>query len=85
MLLDIFLKKKEPSKNAKGHHEITMRSFLKTLSWRIVGTLDTILIAFLITGKVEQALSIGFVEWGTKMFLYFFHERAWNRISWGKK
>ena len=85
MLLDIFLKKKEPSKNAKGHHEITMRSFLKTLSWRIVGTLDTILIAYLITGKVEQALSIGFVEWGTKMIVYFFHERAWNRISWGKK
>ena len=70
MLIDILIKKKELSKNAKEHNEITMRSFLKTLSWRIVGTLDTILIAYLITGKVEQALSIGFVEWGTKMILY---------------
>ena len=38
------------------------RSFVKAISWRATGTLDTILISYLITGKAKMALSIGFVE-----------------------
>ncbi|MBL4668821.1 MAG: DUF2061 domain-containing protein, partial [Flavobacteriales bacterium] len=56
----------------------------KTISWRVIGTLDTILISWLITGTLELAFSIGAVELVTKMGLYFFHERAWNKIKWGK-
>ena len=47
-------------------------------------TLDTILISWIITGKLELAFSIGSIELITKMILYFFHERAWNTIKWGK-
>lgn len=61
------------------------RSILKSISWRIVGTIDTILISYLITGKLNMAFSIGSIELVTKMGLYFFHERIWNSIKWGKK
>jgi uncharacterized membrane protein len=60
------------------------RSILKTISWRVVGTLDTVVISYLITGTLALAFSIGAVELITKMVLYFFHERAWNNIKWGK-
>ena len=59
------------------------RSMAKAVSWRITGTVDTILIAWLITGKLTLALSIGFVEVFTKMILYYFHERVWSRIKAG--
>lgn len=60
------------------------RSVLKSISWRIIGTLDTILISWFITGKLDLAFSIGSIELVTKMVLYFFHERIWNSIKWGK-
>ena len=60
------------------------RSIVKSISWRIVGTLDTIIISWIITGTLTLAFSIGLVELVTKMVLYFFHERIWNTISWGR-
>ncbi len=64
--------------------EKPIRSVAKAVSWRIIGTLDTLLISFLLTGKVGIAASIASIDFVTKMFLYFFHERFWNKISWGK-
>jgi uncharacterized membrane protein len=64
--------------------EKPIRSIVKSLSWRIVGTLDTILISWLVTGALSVAFSIGAIELITKMVLYFFHERVWNAIKWGK-
>ncbi len=60
------------------------RSLIKAFSWRLTGTVDTVIISFLVTGKVKWALSIGFVELFTKVFLYYVHERIWNKISLGK-
>lgn len=54
---------------------------LKTVSWRIVGTLDTIVISYLLTGTLEVAVQIGGVEVISKMILYYLHERAWTRWS----
>ncbi|HNX54757.1 MAG TPA: DUF2061 domain-containing protein [Prolixibacteraceae bacterium] len=65
--------------------EKSYRSIVKSISWRTVGTIDTIVISYIITGKPTIALSIGGVEVFTKMALYFFHERLWNRISFGKE
>jgi uncharacterized membrane protein len=45
---------------------------------------DTVIISWLITGTLRMAFSIGAVEFVSKMVLYFFHERAWNAIKWGK-
>lgn len=64
--------------------EKAYRSVVKTISWRTVGTLDTIIISYFITGNLIMAASIGSIEVVTKMILYYFHERAWNKISFGK-
>jgi len=57
------------------------RHIAKTISWRIVGTIDTIILSGIITGSWEMGLAIGGVEVVTKMVLYFLHERAWYRFS----
>jgi len=64
--------------------ESPKRSIVKSISWRLIGTLDTILISWIVTGALSLAFSIGFIELITKMILYFFHERIWNNITWGK-
>ena len=53
----------------------------KTISWRIVGTLDTFILAWLVTGNWKTGLTIGGVEVFTKMILYFLHERIWYKYS----
>jgi len=55
-------------------------SIIKAISWRIIGTIDTIVISYIFTGEVKVALSIGGFEVVTKMALYFLHERAWINI-----
>ena len=65
-------------------HEKPYRSVVKTISWRTVGTLDTIIVSYFVTGNLVMAASIGSIEVITKMILYYFHERAWNRLSFGK-
>jgi uncharacterized membrane protein len=60
------------------------RSFVKAFSWRITGTLDTILISFLVTGRIAFAVTIGGVEVITKVLLYYFHERIWSCIKFGR-
>ena len=60
------------------------RSLVKAISWRATGTADTIVISWLITGQIKMALGIGFVEVFTKIFLYYVHERIWNRLSFGR-
>jgi len=60
------------------------RSILKAASWRLIGTLDTIILSWIISGKITIAVSIGVFELFTKMFLYYLHERVWNRIKFGK-
>ena len=72
------------SYKADKRTENPKRSIAKSISWRIIGTLDTILISWIVTGTLSVAFSIGVVELFTKMLLYFFHERIWNKISWGK-
>ena len=60
------------------------RSVGKTISWRVLATCDTILISYIITRSFTIAATIGSIEVITKMFLYYFHERAWNKFSFGR-
>jgi uncharacterized membrane protein len=60
------------------------RSIIKALSWRITGTIDTIIVSFIISGKLKVAFTIGFVELFTKVALYYLHERVWNRLKIGR-
>lgn len=87
MILDQVLQRKEASKKRFSQDrssEKPIRSVAKAVSWRIIGTLDTLVISFILTGEVILAASIASIDFVTKMFLYFFHERIWNKISWGK-
>ena len=65
-------------------HDKPYRSIIKAVSYRLTGTLATITISFLISGRIKIALSIGIIELFTKIGLYYLHERAWNRISFGR-
>lgn len=64
--------------------EARYRSIIKAFSWRCTGTVDTIVVSWIISGTLRIALSIGAVEVVTKMVLYYLHERVWNKISLGK-
>ena len=62
-----------------------LRHVLKTITWRTVGTLDTVLLGWLVSGDPTVGLTIGFLELFTKMILYYLHERAWYKIDFGIK
>ena len=63
--------------------ESRKRHIAKTVTWRFIGTIDTILLAWLISGNPLTGLKIGFAEVITKMLLYYFHERVWYKINYG--
>ncbi len=60
------------------------RSIVKAISWRATGSIDTMVISLLITGKLTLALAISGVELFTKVALYYVHERVWDRLSFGR-
>jgi uncharacterized membrane protein len=60
------------------------RSLVKAVSWRLTGSVDTLVISFLITGKLKWALTISGVELFTKIGLYYVHERVWEKLSFGR-
>ncbi|SDR78235.1 DUF2061 domain-containing protein [Christiangramia echinicola] len=59
------------------------RHIAKSVTWRLIGTIDTILLSWLITGNPYTGLKIGFSEVVTKMLLYYFHERIWFNVKAG--
>lgn len=58
-------------------------SLLKGFTWRIVGSIDTILLAWIITGNPIMGIKIGGTEFLTKVILYYIHERVWAKIKIG--
>lgn len=85
-MLDVLLKQPERKSDSIGVIKVSdradkpIKSIMKSVSWRIVGTIDTIIISYFITGRVTIALSIGSIEVITKTILYYFHERLWAHI-----
>ncbi|MGY0391263.1 DUF2061 domain-containing protein [Bizionia sp. KMM 8389] len=63
--------------------ESRKRHLAKTVTWRLVGTIDTMTLAWIISGDPTAALKIGFAEIVTKMLLYYLHERVWYKINFG--
>lgn len=59
------------------------RHMTKAVTWRVIGTLDTMTLAWLISGDPMIGLQIGSAEVVTKMILYYLHERAWYRSDFG--
>ncbi len=76
MIADLILSRLDKDPTVKRH-------LLKTVSWRVVGSIDTVLLGWFITGQINTGAKIGGLELITKMLLYFFHERVWHKISFG--
>ena len=60
------------------------RSFAKALSYRIWGTLSSVAVAYVITKNASLSVTIAFWETVVKVFIYYAHERGWNKIKWGR-
>jgi len=60
------------------------RSLIKAVSWRMVGSIDTFILSFFFTHKASAAAAIASTEVLTKIALYYFHERAWAVLPWGR-
>ena len=67
------------------YKETHLRSVIKTITWRVLATLTTMSLVYIFIGDVTIALSVGGFEVVLKLLIYFGHERAWDRIKWGKK
>ena len=64
--------------------DTSSRSFVKTISWRIAGSTSTFTIAYIVTGSFGVSSGIAIVQMIVNTVLYWFHERLWNKIKWGK-
>lgn len=65
--------------------EMGKRSVVKTLSWRLVATGTTLIVAYALTGSIGKASGIAITAALVLMLMYYFHERAWDKIDWGRK
>jgi uncharacterized membrane protein len=61
------------------------RSLAKAVSWRMLGSVDTLVLSFIFTGSIKLAGSIASTEMITKVVLYYLHERIWSRIGFRPK
>lgn len=60
------------------------RTILKSITFRIVATIATVVIVYLLTGNLALANTIGLIDLVSKLLIYYLHERAWEAVSWGK-
>lgn len=67
----------------KEGKESHYRSILKTITWRIIATTTTVVIAYFIFGDITNALKVGGIEFFAKMVIYYVHERAWQAVPYG--
>jgi len=65
--------------------ETRKRSLVKSVSWRLICIAVSIITAFFLTGRIDLSVAIGTLYNAITMFLYYFHERIWNRFDWGKQ
>ena len=63
--------------------DLKKRTIVKTLTWRVTASLTTFVIAWVLTGDLLIGATIGSIEAIAKIFLYYFHERIWNKVKWG--
>lgn len=64
--------------------ETRKRSIAKSIVWRIICIAVSIVISYLLTARLDVAVAIGGIYNVITMILYYFHERVWNRVKWGK-
>jgi uncharacterized membrane protein len=68
----------------KEMREARKRSVIKALTWRVIATSTTMVLAYAATGDLKVAGAIGAADVVIKLLFYYVHERAWGRIPWGR-
>jgi len=64
-------------------NESHFRSIVKGITWRVVASITTMFVVFIVTGDLGLVASVGAVDVTLKVFFYYFHERMWGRVHWG--
>ncbi len=64
-------------------HESRTRSVVKGITWRVVASVTTMMVVFVVTGDLALVASVGFVDVTIKIIFYYLHERFWGRVHWG--
>jgi sulfate adenylyltransferase subunit 1 (EFTu-like GTPase family)/uncharacterized membrane protein len=72
------------ARKRSSSRESRLRSIVKAVSWRGTGSVDTFIVTFVVTGNYTFAGSVALTEIATKVMLYYFHERVWSLIPWGR-
>lgn len=67
------------------YKDTNKRSIVKGISWRAIATTTTIIIVYFFFGRLDLAIAAGLLETVLKVGLYWAHERAWFKITWGRK
>ena len=67
-----------------SEQETHLRSIMKSITFRILATLVTILLVVIFTGEFILAMQVGILEVISKLILYYAHERVWGHVRWGK-
>ena len=62
-----------------------LRSLVKTVSWRLTGTLCTFLISYAILGDIATSSAIAIIQLTFNTIVFYIHERIWNLVKWGKR
>jgi adenylylsulfate kinase len=60
------------------------RSIAKALTWRAIATITTMSLVYVFTGEIALTLGVGALDVSLKLFFYYFHERGWNKVTWGR-
>lgn len=61
-----------------------IRSWVKSIVWRIIGIIVLGFIAYFVTDNWKEMTIITALFHGIRVIMYYYHERLWNRISWGR-
>ena len=64
--------------------ETHARSVLKSITWRVLATLTTMILVLIFTGSIAITLSVGVLEALAKIAIYYLHERVWNKVAYGR-
>jgi uncharacterized membrane protein/phosphopantetheine adenylyltransferase len=65
-------------------NDTNLRTLIKTISWRLTGSTATFLISYMLLGNLAASGSIAIIQLVFNTILYYFHERTWNKVTWGK-
>lgn len=86
--MELRKKREYKIKNIVAVRDRPIKSILKAISWRIIASTTTFFLAYMFFSDdpkaTEKATGVALAEASVKILLFFFHERAWTSVRWGR-